>query len=70
MTRPPVNTHPFLTTDRPDAAPAGIPGERGAGALGGAVVPRLATPQSEHPLIAVVELDDPLVTRTIGLVER
>lgn len=38
--------------------------------LGIAVVPRLATPQSEHPLIAVVELDDPLVTRTIGLVER
>ena len=38
--------------------------------LGIAVLPRLATPQNEHPLIAVVELGSPLVTRTIGLVER
>ena len=38
--------------------------------LGAAVLPRLAAPQSEHPLIVVVPLDNPLVTRTIGLVER
>lgn len=38
--------------------------------LGISVLPQLATPQREHPLIATVILQDPVVTRTIGLVER
>jgi DNA-binding transcriptional LysR family regulator len=38
--------------------------------LGISVLPKLATPQVEHPLIATVALLDPVVTRTIGLVER
>jgi DNA-binding transcriptional LysR family regulator len=38
--------------------------------LGVSVLPRLATPQVEHPLIATVALTNPVVTRSIGLVER
>lgn len=38
--------------------------------LGVSVVPKLATPQVEHPLIATVTLLDPIVSRSIGLVER
>ena len=41
--------------------------ERG---LGVSVLPRLATPQEDHPLLMTVPLVDPLVTRTIGIVER
>jgi DNA-binding transcriptional LysR family regulator len=38
--------------------------------LGISVLPRLATPQREHPLIATVQLENPIVVRSIGLVER
>lgn len=38
--------------------------------LGISVLPRLATPQVEHAVIATVPLDAPTVSRTIGLVER
>ncbi len=38
--------------------------------LGASVLPRLATPQGNHPLIVTKPLTDPLVSRTIGLVER
>ncbi|WP_411840367.1 LysR family transcriptional regulator [Paracoccus sp. ME4] len=38
--------------------------------LGVSVVPRLATPQEDHPLIATVKLVEPVVTRCIGIVER
>lgn len=38
--------------------------------LGVSVLPKLATPRREHPLIATVSLVDPIVTRTIGVVER
>ncbi|TAD91646.1 MAG: LysR family transcriptional regulator [Alphaproteobacteria bacterium] len=38
--------------------------------LGVSALPRLAAPQTEHPLIATVPLIDPVVSRTIGLVER
>ncbi|MDQ7778033.1 MAG: LysR family transcriptional regulator [Paracoccus aminovorans] len=38
--------------------------------LGVSVLPRLATPRREHPLIATVKLVEPVVTRSIGLVER
>jgi DNA-binding transcriptional LysR family regulator len=41
--------------------------ERG---LGVSVLPRLATPQEDHPLLMTVPLVDPVVTRTIGIVER
>ena len=41
--------------------------ERG---LGVSVLPRLATPQEDHPLLMTVPLVDPIVTRTIGIVER
>lgn len=34
------------------------------------VLPRLATPQNEHPVIATVRLKNPVVRRTIGVVER
>lgn len=34
------------------------------------VLPRLATPQTEHPVIATVRLKNPVVRRTIGVVER
>lgn len=38
--------------------------------LGISVMPKLATPQLEHAVIATVPLRAPLVSRTIGLVER
>jgi DNA-binding transcriptional LysR family regulator len=38
--------------------------------LGISVLPRLATPTGEHPVIAVKPLRDPEVSRTIGIVER
>jgi DNA-binding transcriptional LysR family regulator len=38
--------------------------------LGISVLPKLATPQHEHPLIATVQLENPVVSRTIGIVER
>ncbi|MDP4594588.1 MAG: LysR family transcriptional regulator [Beijerinckiaceae bacterium] len=38
--------------------------------LGASVLPRLATPQGNHPLIVTKPLTDPLISRTIGLVER
>ena len=38
--------------------------------LGASVLPRLATPQGNHPLIVTKPLSDPLVTRTIGIVEK
>ncbi len=38
--------------------------------LGISVMPKLATPQVEHPVIATVPLTGPPVSRTIGLVER
>lgn len=41
--------------------------ERG---LGSAVLPRLATPPGEHPVIATRMLINPVVQRTIGIVER
>lgn len=41
--------------------------ERG---LAVSVLPRLATPQEDHPLLRTVPLVDPIVTRTIGIVER
>ena len=41
--------------------------ERG---LGASVLPKLATPPGDHPLIVAVPLDKPTVHRAIGLVER
>lgn len=38
--------------------------------LGISVLPRLATPQVKHPVIVSIPIKDPLVTRTIGIVER
>jgi DNA-binding transcriptional LysR family regulator len=38
--------------------------------LGVAVLPKLATPQADHPLIVTRKIVDPLVVRPIGLVER
>lgn len=38
--------------------------------LGVAVVPSLAMPQDQHPLLASVPLVDPIVTRKIGLIRR
>jgi DNA-binding transcriptional LysR family regulator len=38
--------------------------------LGLSVLPRLATPKRGHPRIAAIPLRQPLVTRTIGIVER
>ncbi len=38
--------------------------------LGISVLPKLATPQTEHPVIATIKLKNPVVSRTIGLVER
>lgn len=34
------------------------------------VLPKLATPQTEHPVISTVRLTHPVVSRTIGVVER
>ena len=41
--------------------------ERG---LGMSVLPRLATPPGDHPVIVTKAIGDPEVTRTIGIVER
>jgi len=41
--------------------------ERG---LGLSVLPKLATPPGDHPIIAVRPIGDPMIKRTIGLVER
>lgn len=38
--------------------------------LGIAVLPRLATPAADHPIIRTVRLADPEVSRTIGIVRR
>lgn len=38
--------------------------------LGVSVLPRLATPQGDHPLIVTKPLRDPEVSRTIGIVRR
>jgi DNA-binding transcriptional LysR family regulator len=38
--------------------------------LGISVLPRLATPQTKHPLIATIPIEGPVVTRSIGIVER
>jgi DNA-binding transcriptional LysR family regulator len=38
--------------------------------LGVSVLPRLATPQTKHPLIVSVPIKEPIVSRTIGIVER
>jgi len=37
--------------------------------LGTSIVPRLSRPQN-HPLIAIVPIVDPIVTRAVGIVER
>lgn len=38
--------------------------------LGASVLPKLATPQGEHPIIVTKPIGGPVVTRTIGIVER
>lgn len=38
--------------------------------LGMSILPRLATPQGDHPLIVSKPIGDPQISRTIGLVER
>jgi DNA-binding transcriptional LysR family regulator len=38
--------------------------------LGISVLPRLATPQEEHPVLVTVPLVDPVICRAIGIVER
>lgn len=38
--------------------------------LGASVLPRLATPQDDHPIIISKRIKDPIVTRTLGIVER
>jgi DNA-binding transcriptional LysR family regulator len=38
--------------------------------LGASVLPRLATPQDDHPIIVSKRIKDPVVTRTLGIVER
>lgn len=38
--------------------------------LGMAILPRMATPPGEHPIIAAVPLRQPSIRRTIGIVER
>ena len=38
--------------------------------LGAAAVPSLAMPTGDHPLLAIVPLTDPVVTRKIGLIRR
>jgi DNA-binding transcriptional LysR family regulator len=34
------------------------------------VLPRLATPQDDHPFIVSKRIKDPVITRTLGIVER
>jgi len=38
--------------------------------LGMSILPRLATPQGDHPLIVTKSIAGPVISRTIGLVER
>lgn len=38
--------------------------------LGMSILPRLATPQGDHPLIVTKTIAGPVISRTIGLVER
>ncbi len=38
--------------------------------LGVSILPKLATPQGDHPIIVTKEIGDPVVTRMIGIVER
>ncbi len=38
--------------------------------LGASVLPKLATPQGDHPIIVTKPILDPIVSRTIGIVER
>ncbi len=38
--------------------------------LGASVLPRLATPLGDHPIIVTKIIEEPVVTRTIGIVER
>ena len=38
--------------------------------LSASVLPRLATPQGDHPIIRTRLIEDPVVTRMIGIVER
>jgi DNA-binding transcriptional LysR family regulator len=38
--------------------------------IGAAVLPRLATPPADHPIIVARPLVDPIVSRTIGVLER
>ena len=38
--------------------------------LGVAAVPRLAMPQSDHPMLVSIPLVEPTITRTVGLIRR
>ncbi|HEY8579294.1 MAG TPA: LysR family transcriptional regulator [Beijerinckiaceae bacterium] len=38
--------------------------------LGASVLPKLATPQGDHPILVTKSICNPVVTRTIGIVER
>ncbi len=38
--------------------------------LGASVLPKLATPQGDHPIIVTKPIKAPVLTRTIGIVER
>jgi DNA-binding transcriptional LysR family regulator len=38
--------------------------------LGASVLPKLATPQGDHPIIVTKPITGPVLTRTIGIVER
>jgi DNA-binding transcriptional LysR family regulator len=38
--------------------------------IGAAVLPRLATPPTKHPIIIAKPIVDPIVSRTIGVLER
>lgn len=38
--------------------------------LGLSIIPRLSRPMGHHPSVAVVPLYDPVVTRTVGIIER
>jgi DNA-binding transcriptional LysR family regulator len=41
--------------------------ERG---LGLSVLPKLATPSGDHPIIVIKQIGDPVIKRTIGIIER
>lgn len=38
--------------------------------LGISVLPRMATPQDDHPLLITLPISDPEISRTIGVVRR